>query len=332
MNYLLVDLSNLYFRARHVAHRQSALDDRLGMSLHLSLGSVMKPWREFSMNAHVVFALEGRSWRKEIYKPYKAKRAEQRAALTDKEKEEDKLYWETYEELVDFLKTKTNCTCLYHPNLEADDLIAGWIQSHPNDKHCIVSSDTDFYQLIADNVIQYNGITDEMITLDGYFDTRGNQIIDKKTKEPKRLPDPKWILFEKCIRGDASDNIFSAYPGVRIKGTKNKVGLREAFSDRDSKGFAWNNLMLQRWTDHEGNEHRVFDDYIRNVSLIDLTAQPDHVKIMMAETIAAAQEHKQVSNIGVYFMKFCGKHRLNKLAEQSDMFARIFSTGYGEGS
>ena len=32
--------------------------------------------------------------------------------------------------------------------VEADDLIALWIQAHPNDKHVIISSDSDFYQLI----------------------------------------------------------------------------------------------------------------------------------------------------------------------------------------
>ena len=80
------------------------------------------------------------------------------------------------------------------------------------------------------------------------------------------------------MRGDTSDNVFSAYPGVRVKGTKNKVGLQEAFADKSNKGYAWNNLMLQRWVDHEGAEHRVLDDYARNVTLCDLTAQPQNIR------------------------------------------------------
>ena len=36
--------------------------------------------------------------------------------------------------------------------LEADDLIAGWVQAHPNDNHVIISTDGDFAQLIAPNV------------------------------------------------------------------------------------------------------------------------------------------------------------------------------------
>ena len=125
------------------------------------------------------------------------------------------------------------------------------------------------------NVKQYNGIQEVTTTHEGYFDDKGKRVIDKKTKEEKPAPNPQWLLFEKCMRGDSSDNVFSAYPGVRTKGTKKKVGLQEAFPDRESKGYNWNNLMLQRWVDHEGAEHRVLDDYNRNVQLCDLTAQPE---------------------------------------------------------
>ena len=87
------------------------------------------------------------------------------------------------------------------------------------------------------------------------------------------------------MRGDTSDNIFSAYPGVRTKGTKHKVGLMEAYADRKAKGFNWNNLMLQKWVDHEGVEHRVLEDYQRNVLLCDLSAQPDDIRTIIKETI-----------------------------------------------
>ena len=219
---------------------------------------------------------------------------------------------------------------MQHGELEADDLIAGWIQSHPHDHHTIVSSDTDFYQLLADNVNQYNGIADELHTIKGIFDKKGKAVIDKKTKEPKVIPDPKWILFEKCMRGDPTDNVFSAYPGVRRKGTKNKVGLEEAFTDKDSKGFAWNNLMLQRWTDHNEVEHRVLDDYHRNVTLVDLTAQPDDIKVKIAETIATNSIPLSRPMVGAQFLKFCGKYDLVKMADMADSYVRFLEASYPE--
>ena len=124
---------------------------------------------------------------------------------------------------------------MQHKQLEADDLIAGWVQAHPNDNHVIISTDGDFAQLVAPNCKQYNGVANVTITHEGYFNDEGSLIIDKKTKEAKPAPLPDFMLFEKCMRGDTSDNVFSAYPGVRKKGTKNKVGLIEAYADKDYK-------------------------------------------------------------------------------------------------
>jgi hypothetical protein len=166
-------------------------------------------------------------------------------------------------------------------------------------------------------------------THEGYFDEKGKPVVDKKTGLEKPAPDPSWLLFEKCMRGDTSDNIFSAYPGVREKGTKNKVGLREAFADRSSKGYNWNNMMLQKWVDHEGVEHRVLDDYSRNVNLCDLTAQPDDIKAIIKETISTAtQAEKSIPQVGVRFLKFCAEYDLQKISEQVDSYVQPLNARY----
>ena len=329
MKYLIVDTANTFFRARHAAHRQSDTWDRLGFAIHVTLSSVAKAFRDQRAD-HVIFCLEGRSWRKDYYEPYKKNRAVARAALTEKEQEEDQLFWDAFDELKTFLYEKSNCTVLRHEQLEADDLVAGWIQAHPKDEHIIVSSDTDFYQLLAHNVKQYNGITDELHTTQGIFDKKGAPVKDKKTKEAKTIPDPKWILFEKCMRGDPTDNIFSAFPGVRTKGSSKRIGLEEAFADRESKGFNWNNMMLQRWVDHNGVEHRVLDDYERNRVLVDLTAQPDNIKAIIANTIAENSVVKSIPQIGTKFLKFCGKYDLKRISEQAQTHVDFLSRSYPE--
>lgn len=327
MKYLIIDTANTFFRARHSAHRQSDMWDKLGFAIHVTLSSVNKAWREHAAD-HVIFCLEGRSWRKDFYRPYKANRAVARAALTEAEQEEDQLFWQAFDDLKTFLEEHSNCTTLRHPELEADDLISGWIQNHPQDQHIIISSDSDFHQLLSSNVKQYNGVADELYTIDGIFDRKGKLIIDKKTKQPKAIPDPKWILFEKCMRGDPTDNVFSAYPGVRTKGTKNRTGLLEAYEDMNKKGFAWNNLMLQRWVDHEGVEHRVLDDYERNRTLIDLTAQPKDIKEKIIECITENTKPKNRSMIGARFLKFCGKYELNKISEHVTSYGEFLSAEY----
>ena len=317
MRYLLIDTANMFFRARHGAHRASDTWTKLGFALHVTLMAANKVARRFQPD-HVMFALEGRSWRKDFYQPYKRNRSDARAALTETEAEEDKLFWETYDALTKYLSERTNCSVLRHPTAEADDIIARWIALHPKDDHVIVSSDTDFVQLVAPNVQQFNGITDELITLEGILDAKGQPVIDKKTKAPKPAPNPQWLLFEKCMRGDPSDNVFSAYPGVRTKGTRNKVGLQEAYEDRNTQGYAWNNLMLQRWTDHEGQEHRVLDDYQRNRTLVDLTQQPAEIKHQVDETIRQQISHRDVGQVGSHFLKFCARYELTKLSDNAE--------------
>ena len=249
MQYLLIDTANMFFRARHVTHRASSAEEKVAYALHITFSAINKVAKKFNAD-HVIFALEGRSWRKDFYKPYKANRAAARAALTEKEQEEDQLFWDTYDNFTKYLSEQTNCSVIRHPEAEADDIIARWIALHPQDTHYIVSSDTDFVQLLAPNVHQYNGISAELITLEGIFDDKNKQVIDKKTKAPKTVPDPAWLLFEKCMRGDPSDNVFSAYPGVRTKGTKNKVGLHNALEDCVSQAQAvqqiYHRLGLQK--------------------------------------------------------------------------------------
>ena len=326
MTYILVDTANTFFRARHVINGDA--DIKLGMAFHITLNSIKKAWQDFG-GSHVVFCLEGRSWRKDHYAPYKRNRSDARAAHTEREAEEEKVFWEAFDTFKDFITEKTNCTVLQNSRLEADDLIAGWIQSHPNDSHVIISTDTDFVQLIAPNVKQYNGVMETTITHEGIFDAKGKRVIDKKTQEPKAIPDPQWLLFEKCMRGDTSDNVFSAYPGVREKGTKNKVGLREAYGDKDLKGYSWNNLMLQRWTDHEGKEHRVLDDYERNRILIDLSAQPDEIKTIITETIVTATSaNKNISQVGIRLIKFCNLYDLKKISDQAQAYAEPLNARY----
>ena len=322
--YILIDTMNTFFRARHTV--RGDLDTKVGMALHVTLNSIKKAWRDFK-GTHVIFMLDGRSWRKDLYKPYKANRAETRAAMSAAEVEEDRVFWEVYDEFLTFIREKTNCSVLHDPMLEADDLIAGWIQNHPDDNHVIISTDGDFAQLIAPNVRQYNGVAGVTITHEGYFDEKGKPVKDKKTGEVKPAPDPEWMLFEKCMRGDSGDNVFSAYPGVRVKGTKNKVGLTEAFNDRKNKGFYWNNLMLQRWTDHNGDEHRVMDDYQRNVTLCDLSAQPAEIRERINKVILNTPE-KEVLQVGIKLMKFCAKWNLVKINEQVEVYAEALNARY----
>ena len=87
--------------------------------------------------------------------------------------------------------------------------------------------------------------------------------------------------------------------------------------------------MLQRWQDHEGVEHRVLDDYQRNVQLCDLTAQPADIKVIIDDTIkTATTAEKNISQVGIRLLKFCAEYDLQKISESIQSYADPLNARY----
>jgi 5'-3' exonuclease len=342
--FIHTDGHNLFYRQIKMTNPSLGVDGMIGMALHMILNSMKKEYNRWN-GTHVVFYLEGRSWRKDFFEEYKATRKVAFAQLSPREQEDHQLLQEAFDDFVEYLDKKTNITVLQNPKAEADDMIATFIEAHPDDKHILISSDSDFFQLLRfPNVTINDPVKDILIKQDGVYDEDGNRLefiltSDAKIKAGKQNPDfvcePKWYeyaLFLKCIRGDKTDNIFSAYPGVREKGTRNSVGIREAYEDRGSKGFKWNNFMLQKWVDHNEKEQVVRERYDFNRKLIDLSQIPDDVKAECLRIIAEETERKNVPavEIGVGFMKFCGKWALKRIGDHSSDFMSMLKAKYAE--
>ena len=124
------------------------------------------------------------------------------------------------------------------------------------------------------------------------------------------------------MRGDDSDNVMSAFPGVR------KTKLEAAFQDRHTKGYVWNNLMLSKWLDHENVEHRVRDDYDRNCQLIDLTQQPHDLIEKFDRAIIDSTNKEARKQIGINLMRFCNVHGLVRIEKQVGEFSSTLSSLY----
>jgi hypothetical protein len=422
MKFVLIDAANLFNRAHHVCGGDAFT--KAGMALSIIFGSLDKAFRQHGAN-HLVLCAEGRSWRYDYYPQYKAKRKIMRETQSPREKEEQEVFYDVLKDFIEFMAENTKCTVLQSQGAEADDLIARFIQLHPQDDHMILSGDSDMVQLIAPNVTIFNGVTNQLVTHRGVFDDRGREMVfsvkpgDGKLKIGQTLEDANkakaktdaanlkqarveeanaekdakltrmrydkliqdgntgvalveakttWeqadkalnkakmktlqmqaeadkplvhefdedfaqrALFIKCVRGDAGDGVFSAYPGVRYQGSAKKVGIEDAWNDRNAKGFHWNNFMLQQWEklneDGSKEDVRVLDEYNRNVSLIDLSAQPDDVKELLDVCILQAIQKEPVGNVGIHFLKFCKKHELNRVAERAQDHARYLNASY----
>lgn len=326
--FLLIDTLNLFMRASHVTRGDAF--EKAGLSMMITINSIKSAWQKFDAD-HAVFCLEGRSWRRDLYPQYKANRAVAKLARSQQAVEDDQIFMEAANDFMNFIKEHTNATVLQHSRVEADDFIARWIQifsEHPQHEFIIVSSDSDFVQLLAPNVKIFDGVNKKIYTNDGVYDDKMKPLYDKKGLKVEAV-NPEYVLFEKCIRGDSSDNVPSAYPGVRAKGSAKKAGIDDAFSDRHTQGYTWVNFMRTKWEDHEGKQHIVEEDYNRNVKLIDLTKQPDDIKNILDTTIVETlSEEKNVKQIGIQFLKFCARHELTKLAETPDKIVEIFASKF----
>lgn len=326
--YLIVDSQNLFMRT-FLTQKNMDSGTKVGMALHTAFNSLKKAWDKFTPT-HIVMCAEGRSWRKDFDDSYKRNRAVARAQQTPREREEMEDLFTMINEFLSFIKTQTNCTFLQHSELEADDLIGGWIQTHPADMHYILSTDTDFHQLLDFNVQQYNATQGFLYTVNGVFDDKGSPAQKKKGSSmiPVETPDPEFLLFEKCIRGDKSDNVFPAYPGARMKSSKKAVGIQEAYNDRVKQGYAWNSFMNTKVLDPSdlinGTETTVKALFNKNKILIDLTQQPQYVKDKIQECISESKKDP-VSLIGVNFLRFTEMYQLKSIQSFPDKYITMLT-------
>lgn len=322
-----VDFYNLMFRNAHTTGKTSNIDDKVGMMMHKLMSSLLHVRRRFQ-TTNIIICMDENSWRKRVYAEYKLNRVTQRLKKTPKEQEEDEQLLNAAKDFFEFFRNKTGLLCVKVNGAEADDIIGTNILDNPQCEHIIMSTDSDFYQLVNDNVIIYDPTTKRYLTLDGVFDENMNPIIDNKTNKQKHLGEPEWVLFKKCIRGDSADNIKTAYPRVREKGTKKKAGIIEAFNDRESKSYDWFSVMYHEWEDGFGNKHLVNDLYERNRELIDLTRTPDDVKNAIRLDLLNQYNIKDTinaANVGFAFLRFCSKWELYSISERSTEFMDILT-------
>lgn len=348
--YAVVDVANMFSRARHITKGDNAYE-KAGMALHIFFRSLRRAWRDFGAT-HMVVCLDGGSWRDRVFPQYKAARKLDRAARTPAEREEDEVFYSVLDDLVTYLRDRTRVTVLGTKGIEADDFVARWIDRHSDARHIILSTDSDFVQLLAPNVTIYDGVNERTITTDGVTGPRGERmkfevnkangrikVDDKQIAPPDFAPEPEWwrkALFVKIIRGDEGDSIFSAYPGVRYT-SKSKPGICEAWEDRTTRGYHWNNFFQQEWEKLVGADRsgqpikkrvRVLDEYRANELLIDLTKQPEDVKALMDTIIDEALAKPPAQGVGIHFLRFCDQQRLPMLAKEANDHAVYLNAGY----
>lgn len=275
------------------------------MGLHKALISMNKFHKMF-MPDNVVCVFDNPSWRKEYtasekcisHKKYKANR---RKNLTEKQIIQFEVFDQHIQYFKSIIKEKTGMLILERERLEADDIIAGFVEAYPDDTHIILTGDNDFLQLLKyDNVTVYDPIEDKAKNLSKYdFDA-------------------DYFMFQKCFRGDTGDNVMSSYPRVRTE------KIKKAYTD----DFTLENLLQHTFTveyfDDSGElvskKYKTLDVYHENLLLMDLSCQPDDIKQLIHETV---RQTKRSRYNMIEFMKFCNSVGLKNIAESLTGFTGL---------
>lgn len=301
--FLCFDISNLLYRT-FFAQKQEDDETLAGLATHSALVTLNKYFRQFKPD-HVVMALDRKSWRKEYTasekcvskKPYKGNR---RQDMTPAQQIKYQKFIDHVREFEALIAEHTTIITLVEDDLEADDLIAGFCKKFANDEEyevIVISSDSDLLQLL-----RYPSV----------------RIVSPATDKPQVLADfdgdPELYVFTKCIRGDPTDNVQSAYPGVRM------TRILKAYKDP----FERVQLMKEKWTNQDKVEFQVEQLFEENQLLIDLEKQPEDIRELIDASVAAAVAKKRQFSM-FYMLRFIGKHKLVKIKESIDQYVPLLS-------
>lgn len=235
---LVFDLSNLTYISAGFQIKNVEKHPHAGELIFQAAQQFLRDlYRQFKPDK-VIFACDSNEyWRKNLFPDYKAQRRDNALKFAVRE-------------AIDKFKTKNAHLCIEIPSCEADDVIYGLSCHLPGEK-TIVSSDGDFLQLVSEQVALYC----------------------PRQRRFKKSVNPELEMFIKCIRGDVSDNIPSAYPRVSEK------RLIQAFHN--------GNLLEMLLNTRNKDGRLVREAYEFNRQLIDLRLIPAPIQEQLQERITA---------------------------------------------
>lgn len=296
-DWLVVDISNMLFRTFFVGRPNDTDIALAGMATHVGLTTLLKYYNHFKPTYGMVLAFDRSSWRKKYTASEKC--ISQKAYKGNRRQNMSPSQQATYAKFCDHLKEfeqlmveHTRIRTMMCDDLEADDLIAGFCRAYEGDNTIVLSTDTDLLQLKRYKGVRVVSFADDQEHILSDFDG-----------------DPHLYLFHKCLRGDPTDNIQSAYPRLHSK------KIKAAFED----SYERLQIMKETWVDQNGRTMLVEDLFKENQLLIDLEKQPEDIQVKMFTTIDESIAAKKKFSL-FHFMKFCGKYELVRVRETVDTF------------
>lgn len=262
---LLFDYNNLACRCAHVSQNSPELLPYM----------IFKAMREFVEDVadildagdtiDVVLALDSRDgyWRREIYPPYKADRQEKR--------KDDGFDWEAafseFDILSESISKYTPWRVIRESKCEADDVIYTLAVNHKGPV-VIHSGDSDYLQLVSDNISLYLPHLQEYAEFPRYCKVSGKDVLCKTPDE--------YLRYAILTGQGGKDNVYNVKTPTNFEG-----GRKPGFG-----AVAAGKVMAAADFDAELTKLGLYSNYLRNRTLIDMTKLPEAYANKILETYA----------------------------------------------
>lgn len=307
--HLVIDTPNLLFRTASAHNKYAAPsnpEDQAGLAMHMALNALKSHYNKIKPDTMAV-VFEGReNWRKAYTRS--AECVSKRLYKGNRVKDDSMLvFFQLIESFEALVREHSSIQCLSHPKCEGDDLFAGYAEYHcgRGDEVFGLSGDKDYVQLL--DIDGFTLLNPDKLGADRSKDKKGNPI------------NAKYFMFEKAFRGDAGDNVMSAYPRVR------STRLQKAYTS----DYELTNLLNETWdfadpATGDITTFRVGDLYNENQLLMNLRGQPEYIRDIINHNVVDAENHVGKFSI-FHFSKFCGKFGLKKVGDDISSFAPMFA-------
>lgn len=221
-NILILDGYNLFYRALYSGM------DKGKYSTIFNFFRGLKPIIEAHKPDDVYLVLEGYPKKRfEVFSEYKANR----------ETKLDSEFIQQRKKIVELLKQFFPIQLVKHEDYECDDIIAYIANSNSEHNVTVISTDTDFIQLINENIKLYNPVK--------------KQFTDK--------PDYDYVIW-KSLKGDSSDNI-TGFKGIgektAAKYAKNNDLLNEFLCYNNNRELFDKNMFLIKFHDLQDDKNSI---------------------------------------------------------------------------
>jgi hypothetical protein len=224
---LIWDATNLAHRCVYVAIFKSPEDnDKFYFFKHLFMNNLFNTIKQFNPQK-VILAFDSRNyWRCDYYAEYKA----HRKAARDKAVVDFDKFYPVLNAFKDQIKNVfSNIYICEYPRAEADDIIAILSKKQfKNNKNIIISTDSDFHQLLVEkNIQQYDPFTNKMVNSLNPQKELDIKIImgDKKSDNiPAIKPKTGPVTAEKILNDGLQDFLENAENAeCKKKYTRNRI-------------------------------------------------------------------------------------------------------------